>query len=138
MTPLRGACLCGDVRFEIRGDLGTITLCHCGTCRKAQGSAFAAAAPVRADDFVLLGGQGSLTSYESSPGKERVFCSRCGSPIFSRRASKAEFVRVRLGALDGPVGRRPDCHIFASSRADWDDHLDALPEFDAFEPGRRS
>ncbi len=136
MTPLRGACLCGEVRFEIRGDLGTITLCHCTMCRKAQGSAFAAAAPVAADDFVLLGGQAALTSYASSPGKERVFCSRCGSPVFSRRASQPDVVRIRLGTLEGPVGRRPDCHIFVGNRADWDDHLDALPGFDALEPGR--
>src|ERR1700722_6930210 len=90
MTTLRGRCLCGDVRFEIRGDLGVFTLCHCGACRKAQGSAFVAAAPVRLEHFVLLGGDGSLTAYESSQGKERVFCSRCGSPIFSRRASKID------------------------------------------------
>jgi hypothetical protein len=136
MTTLRGRCLCGDVRFEIRGDLGVFTLCHCGACRKAQGSAFVAAAPVRVEDFVLLGGDGSLTAYESSPGKERVFCSRCGSPIFSRRASKADVVRIRIGTLESPVGRRPDCHIFVGDRADWDDHLDTLPAFDGFESGR--
>ena len=34
-----GGCLCGAVRYEVTGPLAPIQLCHCGQCRKAQGSA---------------------------------------------------------------------------------------------------
>ena len=46
-----GSCLCGAIRYEIRGELGPIVLCHCAQCRKAQGSAFASNAAVKATDF---------------------------------------------------------------------------------------
>jgi hypothetical protein len=136
MTPLRGACLCGDVRYEIRAGLEAITLCHCSMCRKAQGSAFAAVAPVRTADFHLLSGESSLAAFESSPGKERLFCRRCGSPIYSRRRAEPDTLRVRIGTLETPVGRRPDAHIFVADRADWDDRLDQVPAYPGFEPAR--
>ena len=40
---IRGSCLCGGVKFEVRGSKGPFELCHCNRCRKATGSAFAAA-----------------------------------------------------------------------------------------------
>ena len=39
---IKGSCLCGGVKFEIRGSKGPFELCHCNRCRKATGSAFAA------------------------------------------------------------------------------------------------
>lgn len=114
----RGSCLCGGVRFEVSGEIGMLTLCHCSQCRKAQGSAFVAAAPVCSADFRLVSGEDLLQAYESSPGKQRVFCRRCGSPVLSRRAA--------------------DAHIFFGDRADWDDRLDDLPCHDGIEPSRAS
>ena len=132
----RGSCLCGGVRFEVAGGIGTLTLCHCSQCRKAQGSAFVAAAPVRSADFRLLSGEELLQAYESSPGKQRVFCRRCGSPVLSRRAADPQWLRIRVGLLDTPVGRRADAHIFYRDRPEWDDRLDELPRHDGNEPSR--
>lgn len=134
----RGSCLCGGVRFEVSGEIGMLTLCHCSQCRKAQGSAFVAAAPVRSADFRLLSGEDLLQAYESSPGKQRVFCRRCGSPVLSLRAGDAQWLRLRVGLLDTPLGRRADAHIFCGDRADWDDRLDDLPCHDGIEPSRAS
>ena len=134
----RGSCLCGGVRFEVVGEIGTLTLCHCSQCRKAQGSAFAAAAPVRSADFHLLSGEDLLQAYESSPGKQRVFCRRCGSPVLSRRAADPQWLRIHAGLLDTPLGRRADAHIFCADRADWDDRIDDLPRHDGIEPTRTS
>ena len=61
-----GSCLCGTIRYEIKGELGPIVLCHCAQCRKAQGSAFAANAIVQVRDFAIVAGQDSLAAYESS------------------------------------------------------------------------
>ena len=114
-----GSCLCGAVRFEIAGPLAPIQLCHCGACRKAQGSAFGANIPVTTEDFRLLAGEDSLQAYESSPGKERVFCRTCGSPIFSRLTASPGVVRLRAGSLDAPVGAPLAFHIHTASKADW-------------------
>ena len=36
---ITGSCLCGQVRYEVEGELGGFVHCHCQTCRKAHGSA---------------------------------------------------------------------------------------------------
>ena len=131
-----GGCLCGGVRYVLRGELGPITLCHCSQCRKAQGGAAAAASPVKSAEFDITAGMELLRAFESSPGKERVFCSRCGSPLFSRRPAEPDFLRLRLGTLDAPVGKKPAAHIWVSDKADWDLICDDVPQYDRFEPGR--
>ena len=127
-SPITGRCLCGAVRFAIRGQLGPVIYCHCSQCRRASGSAFAANAPVRARYLEFESGRDVLREYESSPGKFRAFCSRCGSPIYSRLASDPESFRIRLGTLDGDPGRRPLSHFWVGSKAVWHEITDALPQ----------
>jgi hypothetical protein len=129
-TITAGGCLCGGIRFEIEGGLAPIQLCHCRQCRKAQGAAFAANMPVPLSRFRLLGGAELLREFESSPGKYRVFCSHCGSPVFSRRDSLPHVVRIRAGLLDGDIPTRPATHALVESNANWWDIEDALPRFD--------
>ena len=38
------------------------------------------------------------------------------------------------GSLDTPISLRPDGHIFCASRAEWDNDLGSIAEFDSF-PG---
>lgn len=131
----RGSCLCGTVSYELRGELGPVVQCHCSRCRKAQGSAYATNSPVKEADFHLLSGQESLRDFESSPGKFRTFCSRCGSPVYSRALAKPGILRLRIGLLDTPLSVRPVAHIFASSHAEWDVIRDDLPQYEAGMPG---
>lgn len=131
-----GGCLCGAVRFKIAGGIQNPVYCHCSQCRKAQGSAFAANGIVAAASFELIKGAQELTAFESSPGKTKYFCRTCGSPIMSRNVARPEDVRVRLGTIESEITERPIAHIFASSRAGWDDITDRLPQYPGYEPGR--
>ncbi len=128
-----GSCLCRAVRYEVRGDLAPIQVCYCGDCRKAQGAAFGSNIPVATANLTLLSGEDELRAYESSPGKERVFCGRCGSPVFSRLASKPEVVRLRAGTLDEPVSTKIGFHFHVESKADWWPISDDAPTY----PGER-
>ena len=132
----KGSCLCGQVRFEITGPIRNIVYCHCSRCRKAQGSAFASNGIVASDDFAILSGAERLVGYESSPGQTKYFCGTCGSPILSRSVARPDQVRIRLGTLDSDIQERPIAHIFASSKANWEDICGDLPRYDAYEPGR--
>src|SRR6476646_10590210 len=107
MTMHGGSCLCRSVKYEIDGELGEFGYCHCTSCRKASGSAHAANAPVARAAFRLLSGAERLREFESSPGKRRVFCSRCGSPIYAYLTERPELIRIRLGSLDTPFAKRP-------------------------------
>lgn len=129
-----GSCLCGAVRFEIDGPLAAIQLCHCSQCRRASGSAFAANMPVDAADFRVVRGEATLKAYESSPGKERVFCGGCGSPVISRLTADPTKVRVRAGLLDAPVAARPVFHFLTDSKADWWTIEGDLPQYTGDRP----
>ena len=129
-----GSCLCGGVTFRLNGSIGPIVYCHCRQCQKAQGTAFATTAPVRAEYVEFLSGRELIREYESSPGKYRAFCSVCGSPIYSRRPADPGTYRIRLGTLDGDPARRPVAHVWTSSKASWFEITDALPQFEGMGP----
>jgi hypothetical protein len=59
----------------------------------------------------------------------RVFCGRCGSPLFSKRDAMPELLRLRLGTLDTPVTAKPTAHIFVAEKAEWYDICDDLPQY---------
>ena len=124
----KGSCLCGTVRYEIEGELGPIMLCHCSPCRKATGTAFGTGSVVPLDQFQIVAGREALKEYASSPGVYRVFCSGCGSPLFSKRDSMPGMVRLRIGTLDTPVPDKPAAHIFVADKAEWFDICDDVPQ----------
>jgi hypothetical protein len=125
----RGSCLCGSVKYTTTAELGPFGYCHCTSCRKASGSAHAANAPVPRGHFHLVAGADELREHESTPGKHRAFCGRCGSPIYARLDAAPDVIRLRLGSLDTPFGERPRAHTWVSDKADWEPIDDGLPQF---------
>ncbi|HYD96594.1 MAG TPA: GFA family protein [Noviherbaspirillum sp.] len=132
----RGSCLCGAVRYEYDGPFGTITVCRCSDCRKAQGSASVIAAPVDVAAFRWTGGQDLIAEYESSPGKKRAFCRNCGTPLYSRRDEQPQVLRLRMGTIDSETAARPSAHIFVANLPPWAQMDDDLPGYERLEPER--
>lgn len=128
---INGSCLCGSVKYGITGAIGDIVHCHCGTCRKAHGSAFSSVAAVQDSDFNLLS-KTSLKSYESSAGKHRYFCSNCGSQLYAKRDDTSHII-LRLGSLDSNLDSAEKEHIWVSQKANWYCINSQLPEREEFE-----
>ncbi|MGE0723765.1 MAG: GFA family protein [Alphaproteobacteria bacterium] len=124
---LSGSCLCGGVAYAVDASAGPIVHCHCATCRKAHGSAFSSVSPVPRDRFRWVRGETLLRAFESSPGKHRWFCTRCGAQMIAERAGQPTIL-LRLGCLDTPIQDRPVRHIWRGDSASWYDPKDALPE----------
>ena len=124
---LEGSCLCGAVAYEVDAPMGPIVHCHCETCRKAHGAAFSSVSPAPRDKFRITRGEERLTSYESSPGKFRKFCSRCGSQIIADRVAQP-VILLRMGCLDTPITDKARAHIWRSEGASWYDPKDQVPE----------
>lgn len=125
-----GRCLCAGVQFRIDGPLAPVQICHCSQCRRAQGTPFATNVPVDVDRFHLVSGSDLLSSFESSPGKHRVFCRRCGSPVYSHRDSLAGVLRIRAGLIDEPADLTLQAHAQVASKATWWSIDGDLPRFD--------
>jgi hypothetical protein len=131
---LTGRCLCGGVRYEIDRLLGPLIYCHCSMCRRATGSSFATHASVWATEFRILAGRDLITEYESSPGNQRAFCSKCGSPIYRILAEDPSICRIRLGTLDKAGGTKAVAHIWTGSKSEWFDITDNLEQFEEEPP----
>ncbi|HSH43896.1 MAG TPA: GFA family protein [Arenicellales bacterium] len=126
----RGSCLCGEVRYEIHGELLDVLNCHCSMCRKFHGAAFRTRAAVRAGDFHWLAGEHLLTRYESSPGEYKTFCSVCGSSMVTMFDHQPDWYGFPLGTLDTDPGVKPARHIYVGSKAPWHDISDDLPQYE--------
>lgn len=125
---ITGQCLCGTVRYQLSDAPLAMYHCHCAQCRRASGASFATNLLVRSEHLQLVAGEDALSSWESSPGKRRHFCSRCGSPIFSAAEATPQLRSVRGGTLDADPGSRPSGHIHVGSKAPWFEIRDDLPQ----------
>lgn len=127
---LQGSCLCGAVAYE-SGPLTTpIGLCHCRTCQKAHASAYAATARSAREQFKWTKGEDVVAAFESSPGKDRYFCPRCGTHLVAMVKGYAEVV-LRVGSLDTLLDQRPAVHIWmtdATPMLEPEDSTPRLPE----------
>ena len=130
---IRGSCICAAIRFEI-DQVRWLTHCHCVTCRKLSGAAFATYAHVETDKFRFLDGEDHIEQYESSPGSFRKRCRTCGSPA-PGKAPYLATVSIPAGLLDDDPGVRPMLHVFAGSRAPWWTIHDSLPQYEKWVPG---
>ncbi len=134
---MTGRCLCESVRFEITGPFGPLGYCHCKQCQRATGSAFSASSTVARADVRFLSGEELLREFESSPGRFRTFCSRCGSPICKRTSDQPDALRIRLGVLDGDPQLTARAHIWVSAKAPWYQIADSLPQLPEGLPPRK-
>jgi hypothetical protein len=126
---IQGSCLCGGVRYEAEGPLRLFARCHCVQCRKASGGEFATNASVSRRQFRLVQGEELLREYRWRPGEHRVFCERCGSPLFKRSDKTPEDIRLRLGCVDTDIDARPELHVFVAEKPSWSEICDDLPQF---------
>jgi hypothetical protein len=130
--PLTGGCGCGAVRFEVREPFASSNYCHCTRCQRRTGTAASANGRTVPGSFHLLQGEEHLRSWAPEGGAEKIFCLLCGSAVFSRGSGDPPAIGVRLGALDGDPGIRPQWHQYVDYAASWeeipDDGLPRYPE----------
>ena len=130
-----GGCVCGAVRYRLKGDPVRIVACHCTFCRKRTGSAFGVGVYFKAEDVEFT--RGELHNYEHrSDESERwlrvEFCPKCGANVtwtlqmrpgaraVSRQPGRSELAQAAgpyLDALDAALGgysgrRRPPSQRF--------------------------
>jgi hypothetical protein len=122
-----GGCLCGAVRFTVALPSLFCVHCHCSMCRRNHGAGYVTWFGVPPDRLAVQRGADVLVRYESSEHGSRSFCGRCGSSLFCDNTRYPNRVDVALGAMDGPIDRAPQMHVYYDSRAGWVAIGDELP-----------
>jgi hypothetical protein len=130
--PLTGGCLCGGVRFEVTEPLVSAGYCHCTRCQRRTGTAASVQARIAPGSLRIVQGEELVRSYEPPDGFAKLFCSACGSSLFSRHPERPEVMSVRLGAFDEDPGVRPSYRQFVAYAVPWepipDDGVDRFDE----------
>ena len=129
---LTGGCGCGAVRFELDEPFVSASYCHCTRCQRRTGTAASAQGRIAPGSLRIVAGEDRLRAWAPEGGFEKLFCVDCGSALFSRNPSDGSLMAVRLGAVDGDPGIRPQWHQFVAYAASWealpDDGLPRYPE----------
>jgi len=127
----QGGCLCGAVRYEIRGGPVFSVHCHCRSCQKALGAAFATWSKVKGENFRVI--KGEIKTCETSPSVERGFCGTCGTSLTYGAKAEVEGQNWQGDAwfatatLDDPAIAAPVRHVYVSHQQPWIKLGDGLP-----------
>ena len=130
-----GSCLCGEVRYSIKGNFGLFQYCHCSRCRKFTGSAFSPNILVSPEDFEWLSGEDQVGRFELEGARHFAtsFCKRCGSSL-PWRSQSGKTVVIPAGTLDEKPDLSPSQNIYYTSRAPWFEEPGSLDHYDELPP----
>ena len=124
--------MCGGVRFELTEPPVSAAYCHCTRCQRRTGTAASASARIAPGSLRITAGEELVRAFEPPDGFAKVFCSRCGSALWSRNPENPDMVGVRMGAFDRDPGVRPSSRQYVTYAAPWepipDDGLPRHPE----------
>jgi hypothetical protein len=115
-APLRGSCACGAVSFEVTAPFETAGYCHCKRCQRRTGTLWSFNAMVPLSGFRVVQGRERIRSWAPPDGTPKVFCDECGGHLYS---DGGDSIWVRLGAVDGDPGIRPEWRQWIESAPDW-------------------
>lgn len=121
-----GRCLCGAVRYAIRGTLRDAIVCHCVDCQHWHGTSPAMVAAARST-IEITGDE--LMWFEQEGKPRRGFCRRCGSSLFWD-ATERPTLTIAAGTLNEPAEITVKAHIFtAHCQVDQQLPDDGLPRY---------
>ncbi len=117
-----GRCLCGDITYDLDGDLIATAVCHCDHCQRQSGGAFSVNLIAQESQLTV---RGELTTFEDRGELDdavhvrRRFCGRCGSPIVSVLTAPAGIVAVKAGTLDDRSEVSPTVEAWCEHKQPW-------------------
>jgi hypothetical protein len=115
------------VRYRATGDPVATTLCHCHSCRLAAGAPSLAWVIFPTDGFAFT--KGEPTFYNSSPGKVRGFCGRCGTSLTYQREERPQHMDMTTVSLDNPDAFAPTKEIWLREKIAWEEANPRIPHF---------
>ncbi len=114
---MKGGCQCGNIRFEIKGELGKASICHCRMCQKAFGNFFAPLVSVRGASVIW---SNEPSRFQSSNLVKRGFCEKCGTPL---TYEAPDGLAIAIGAFDRPETIEPLVQFGVEGRIAYLDHI---------------
>ena len=135
MTGFSGGCFCGKVRYESAVDLPDMVQCHCRDCQYVSGGGPANVLIMsRADITITQGEKNQLSSFTCKSAQNnmvtRMFCSECGTSMFTTLDSSPDLFAVKVGTLDDASKLKVGTILWAGSAQPWAHLDDGIPTFE--------
>jgi hypothetical protein len=133
-----GGCLCGAIRYTLRGPPLFVSQCCCKDCQKATGTGHTTIAGVHREQLQIKQGTPKTYTSKGASGGDvvRHFCGECGGRLYTSGTLPGEVVMVQAGSLDDPNCISPQSVIYVKDALAWDRFDEALPRFQGL-PERR-
>lgn len=121
-SDITGRCLCGQVKYQGKGLIRGVHVCHCGNCARWGGG------PAIGLDFSEgIEFEGPVKWYQSSDHAQRGFCETCGSTIFFR-LNDGSWFNVGAGTLDDQsLIPNIESHIYVDKKPHYYEFTDDSP-----------
>jgi len=132
MTNVNGSCICGAVTYRAASDIRRVVNCHCGLCRRMNGSAFSSYAVIPFKTLELTG-ETNLGAYAVTERATKHYCNRCGTPLFNLNTKHAGACMLYLGAIDGGAEYAPSLNVYCDSMLSWLESVTSLKGFQTAE-----
>jgi hypothetical protein len=140
VSPLVGGCLCGQVRYALRGPALFVSQCCCKDCQKATGTGHTTIIGVHRSQLEIRTGIPKTYLSKGDSGGEviRHFCGHCGGRLYTSGTLPGEVVMVQAGSLDDPNQITPESVIYVKDALEWDRFDPSLPRFEGLPDRGRS
>ena len=110
------SCLCGGIKFKLKGKLRHVSNCHCSQCMKTHGNFGSYTnCPEKNIQFI---NKKTLKWFKSSKIAKRGFCFKCGASIFYKK-NKSENISISAGMINKPTNLKTSLNIFTYGKLDY-------------------
>ncbi|WP_286237784.1 GFA family protein [Neptuniibacter halophilus] len=118
--PIKGACQCGGVTYELLAPPAMVVACHCRECQKLSTSAFSITAMVDADSIRFSGEMQEWSRpAESGNISAAKFCPCCGNRLYHFNPDEPEKIKLKPSTLSDTRIINPTAHVWVSEKQDW-------------------
>ena len=121
MTTRTASCRCGQLKAMVMGEPVRVSACHCLSCKKRSGSAFAIQARWPLEQVTVEGQSKSWSQLGDSGNRITFhFCPECGSDVHYEIDGKFDgLIAIPLGAFDDPYFTAPTFSVWEGRKHDW-------------------
>ncbi|WP_038177889.1 GFA family protein [Vibrio rhizosphaerae] len=128
MNHYSGSCKCGEIQFQLTGDIKKVVNCHCNQCRKMNSMPVSTYGVVLENEFALTTGE--LSAFTLKENAVKHFCGHCGTAIYNKNPRLPGLALVYLYSLDSDHLPEPQVNVFCESKLNWLDNLGEIPNFE--------
>jgi hypothetical protein len=128
-----GGCLCGEVRYEVKGEPDRAAICHCRYCQLRTGAPFGSLVYFSDEQITTVAGTPSTYSFtsESGSGWTTSFCATCATTLYVNLEKRPGLTAISYGTFDPPTFHFPITReVFTRSKASFIGDIDAEEHHD--------